>query len=198
MNTMQKTTTEKTPGGIIRRAVAFVIDWYISGVLLGISPLLVNYIALGTPYDEYYRLVLSEDLGFGWAVILNVISLIILTFYFAFIPSIVIKGHTGQTLGMYLLKVRIVNKDYTDVSFLKLFFRNVILFAVLQQSFLAYTSHFQELLPQGFILEALPMISYGIGCISCVLCIFTRRHTTIQDLIAGTYVIQREDDAGSV
>jgi len=118
-----------------------------------------------------------------------VLSLILGVLYWSLCESSQAQATPGKTL----LKIKIINRDGTSVSFLKSFFRASLLylmvFIICIIIFILGTASSGEK-------EDLDTISFVVACLIVgmvnMLCIiFTEEETSIPDMICGTRVVRR-------
>ena len=93
----------------VKRAVAFLADWYISTLLAGIPLLYMYSVQSGSTEVPASLTQFSGSLG----VIAGLIGVVIITLYYVVVP---LKFNKGQTLAKNVLGVKIVQNDGSEVT----------------------------------------------------------------------------------
>lgn len=105
------------------RVFAFIIDWIVSGLLVGAVNALFYTIYSSTKevYTDYYSFLLA-DISISQIMVPFVLCMLIGLVYYVWIPY---KVWPGQTLGKHLFDIQILSSTQ-DVSLGKLFIRNFV------------------------------------------------------------------------
>lgn len=165
---------DKAP--IFSRAIAFMIDWYVGGVLVYFPVILIiNKINLGKEYTLDLR-----SLPFSLAFIIALL-------YYVLIPYLL----NGQTLGKKIVKLKICELNKEKISFFSLIKRQVFGIMLIEGSLFLIT----PLLWQAIFYKAalyqqiLTWIYYVLSVASILMIIFSKNKKAIHDYIGNTYVI---------
>lgn len=172
---------DKAP--IFSRGIAFMIDWYVGGVLVYFPVILIiNKINLGKEYTLDLR-----SLPFSMAVIAVSLAFIIALLYYVLIPYLL----NGQTLGKKIVKLKICELNKEKISFFSLIKRQVFGIMLIEGSLFLIT----PLLWQAIFYKAalyqqiLTWIYYVLSVASILMIIFSKNKKAIHDYIGNTYVI---------
>ena len=107
---------------------AFIIDWMVSGLLLGTINAIGYRIFSGTDdlFTDYYSFLLA-DIPVSSIAIPFCICMIVGFIYYVIVPYAV---WPGQTLGKKVLNIKIIN-EHNKLSIINLFIRNFVLFILI-------------------------------------------------------------------
>ncbi|MEG0686791.1 MAG: RDD family protein [Erysipelotrichales bacterium] len=177
---------EKSDVSILRRVLAYLFDWYIGGVFVSI-PIFIMY-QLFVKKD----IVLSNTLFIlpkEQAFIAGIISIFLAFFYYTVIPY---HFWNGQTLGKKIAKIRIVNIDYSPLSFKTLFMRQMIFMLLIEGRVLMPSLFIHELvsLIVGYNLVFIfSYIGYTITILSVCFALQLESRRSLHDVLSGTKVM---------
>lgn len=141
-------------------------------ILAGITDLLANAIAIAvilfaTSTWQILALFAGRTTVINAPILIKLVAVGILIAVFFVIYFTIIPLYTkGQTLGFFLFKIRMVQQDGTNVSFLSLFVRSML----------------------GEV--ALPILTLGAGVIlNIILMVYRRDRCGVCDVLAKTVVV---------
>ena len=177
-------------GYFVKRAVAFMLDWYFSSVLANLA------ISLGQTIFGY-EISIVKDLGsFPVHVSLTLLGFIFLTtfFYYMYVPMKVWKG---QTLAMRAMQIKAVGLDGSELTWKQLSIRFLVGCLLVEGTLYSFTTialnYIMTLIP-GNAGQYIDVIIGGIMGISSLLsvgfCLYDRKHSQLfHDKLAKTEVI---------
>lgn len=168
----------------MRRIIAYMIDWYIISFLMNVLMVTVVYLK---QHEIITNLVPIGYFDGNTQVVLLLLLLVIQIIYFCCLPIL----FNGQTLGKKITKLKIVNKDGTNVSFLNLLKRDLLGMVIIEGCFSPFSNYIRNVLitfiGRTFV-QYLIYISFAMGLISILLMLF-KKEKMLHDLIGGTKVI---------
>lgn len=176
-------TVEKVGKG--RRAVAFLIDWYISTLLAGIPILYLYSVQSGS--TEVPEALTQFDGALG--IIAGLIGMAIITIYYVVIP---LKYNKGQTLAKRFLGVKIVQNDGSQVTAKNIIKREVLGAMLIEAGLVSSSKYLREMfliLGMGYVYRTLAIVAMIIPFISILVMMFSKESKMIHDIIGGTKVV---------
>lgn len=141
-------------------------------------------------YDIYNDLYIEKYYSLAKANVANSIIAIVLTIIY----FVVIQYYThGQTLGKKLLKLRVVTNDYQKVTINNLLLRSLVINDVIWATIRVYCLYSMD--AYGYFNASLILtnIMYLVLFISLLCIIYRKDKRALQDLFAGTKVIEVDD-----
>ena len=93
----------------MRRAFAYVLDWYLASVVASIPVLLIYGMESGKTGSPQSLSEMSLSSG----ITAGILAILFVAIYYVVIPT---KVNKGQTLGKRLLSIKVVNNDGSDVN----------------------------------------------------------------------------------
>lgn len=175
---------------IWRRISAYVIDWTLSGILIGFPGVVIFNLLCGT-HELFTSLYVfpAKGLSVGWSYVVCATSLMIFLVYFVVIP---LKIWRGQTLGKRIFRLRIEHQDNKDLDLRTMLMRQMLgLLLVEGISTLAgtYLRQALTLLIGSYVELPLLAVAYVITMISAVLVFVSKKGLALHDLLARTCVV---------
>lgn len=170
----------------IRRLMAYLIDWYLitffMNLLLAIfvinkeGTMITNLIPIG-----YFKGI-EQFVVLGLLFVLEIL-------YFCIIPTYLFKG---QTIGKKILKIKVVNKDNSDVSFINLLKRDLIGTVFIEGSLLPLSNYIRNILiiyigntPVQYMVYIFTITTI----VSLALAVFGKEQKMLHDYVGGTKVV---------
>ena len=177
-----------------RRVEAYIIDWILSGILIGLPEVLV-YGALVKNGEVFKDLYSFAGRGFSssWAYLCCALSFIIFVIYFVYIP---VYKYPGQTLGKKIRKICVVDRDSnTPANLAHMCLREIVGLLVVEGvanimgSFIRQTAT----LVTGFYIETyLLPVAYALTMVSAMMVYLSKNSLAIHDYIANTKVTAKD------
>ena len=169
----------------VKRAVAFLADWYISTLLAGIPLLYMYSVQSGSTEVPASLTQFSGSLG----VIAGLIVVVIITLYYVVVP---LKFNKGQTLAKNVLGVKIVQNDGSEVTAKSLIKREILGVMLIEAGLVSSSKYLREIfLIAGMdnVYRILAIVAIVIPFISIVIMMFNKESKMIHDIIGGTKVV---------
>lgn len=172
-----------------KRFLAYLIDWYV-GALATALP--ISMIAQKT-YGQMERqdiIFFDEPLG----LIAGVLALISAFLYYVIVPMYMCKG---QTFGKKICNIKMVKIDNSELTFKDYLLRQVVGIILVEGVLYSASSILHQVfaLTTGInIIKPLMYIGFVIGGASFLMALFRQDHRAIHDYIAGTKVINFEQE----
>ena len=180
---------------MIRRFVAYFIDWYLALILMNAVLLCAAFSLTGKVYAGALPLTFFPD---NMQLILLMSLLLIEVALYVLIPRCLWRG---QTLGKRLMRIRVVVKDGSDVGAVRLLFRDLVCIAIVEGCFSPISNFIRNylmlFLDEGAI-QLTVWFSWAAGFMSILIMIFNARRMMLHDVLAGTVVetVGSDSDGG--
>lgn len=180
---------------VSKRAIAYVLDWAIGGIICGFPAVLIFALVTGSS-DMFSDLYVFPGMGFPeyWSYIAGILCIVVAFVYYIYVPY---KVYPGQTLAKHWMKIKIVNnEDYGNITFKQLLIRQGIGLFLLEGSAIVVSNYFRQMLTlaTGFYVEYyLEIIGGIITIISGMLVFGTVSQRSIHDYLAKTRVIGEDE-----
>ncbi|MEG0452080.1 MAG: RDD family protein [Coprobacillus sp.] len=177
---------DKSDVGILRRFLAYLFDWYIGGVFISI------------PIQIIYQMVVKNEIILANSILVlpkssaylaAALSLILAFLYYVIVPFYFWKG---QTLGKKIAKIKIVNNDYSDVSFKTLCIRQIVMICLVEARLIMPSTIIHEVISLmcGYNLVLIfSSLGYTVSLISAIIALNLQSRRAIHDLVSGTKVM---------
>lgn len=171
---------------MIRRLIAFVIDWYLASLIAGI-PILLIY-GMSTGKDDVA--VSLTSLSFGYAMIAGTIAIALSTAYYVLIPTYVYKG---QTLGKKAIGVKILCDDDSEITIKTVFKREIVGVLLVEGGIVAASGYLRQMIGLIFsptIYTILAVISTVITVVSIIMLYASPKKKMIHELVSKTRIVK--------
>lgn len=170
----------------IRRAIAYFIDWYLITFLMNLLLVMADYMRSGEMVTNV--MPITRFHGSEQMILLGALFFLQIL-YFCVVPKYFLKG---QTLGKKLTKIKVVNKDGSDVSFVNLWKRDCLGMIMIEGCFMPLSNYLRNVLmlvigrsfTQYFI-----YFSFAAGFVSIAFLLFDRKGRMLHDLVGSTKVV---------
>ena len=182
---------ERNDIGYIRRILAYGIDWYVGGVIASLPLIIIymminkeaTYIPQNLAIFEYPLNIVAGSLSFLTAFI-----------YYVVVPMCIFKG---QTLGKKIVKIKIVNTDFTDATYKQILIRQGIMILLIEGSVFTASNMLHQVLTLTTGLNIISLYAYlglGITILSGVLVILLQSKRALHDVVTNTKVVFIQSD----
>ena len=173
--------------GFLRRSVAYIIDWYIGGVLASL-PLIIIY----TINNDNVTIIPQniEIFKYPLNIIVGLLSFMVAVFYYVLVPMYI---YEGQTLGKKIASLKIMSNDNLKASRRQVFIRQFVVILLLEGSLFTSSNMLHQVLNvfSGVKITTIySRIGLFITAISIILVILLKSRRAIHDVISGTRVIK--------
>lgn len=166
----------------IKRFFAFVIDWYLGSMLVSF-PVSIAYYRF---FPQQATVLDLRVLPLGIACLTLMASVLIALWFYVMLPY----QWNGQTLGKKLMKLRIIEKGKTQITWKALLLRQLLGIILIEGSVYAISPMIYQMICYGseMALSGITYLHYALTILSVVICIVTQKRRAIHDYIANTAV----------
>lgn len=190
---------------MIRRLIAYFIDWYIALIIMNTMLIAAAYLLTGRMFVGSLALTYFDaDVQLPLLLMLVAVEVIL----YSVVPRFVWRG---QTIGKRLLRVRMVTVSGEAPGLPRLMLRDLVAITVVEGCFSPlsnYVRNYLMLFLERDIIQYTVWFSWGIGVVSVLLLLLSKRKRMLHDVIAGTVVTvvapnvpdasdRENDDAGA-
>lgn len=172
----------------MRRAFAYILDWYLASVFASIPVLLIYGMESGNTSAPKYLAEMSTSGG----TIARITAILLAAIYYVIIPT---KLNKGQTFGKRLLSIKVVNKDGSDVNFLTMAKRELLGAMIVEGALVCSGDYFRQIIhifTSDNIYKIIVQLGVVISVISIVIMLVSKEKQMIHDFIGNTKVIELE------
>lgn len=173
--------------GFLRRSVAYIIDWYIGGVLASL-PLIIIYMIINDNVTIIPQNI--EIFKYPLNIIVGLLSFMVVVFYYVLVPMYI---YEGQTLGKKIASLKIMSNDNLKASRRQVFIRQFVVILLLEGSLFTSSNMLHQVLNvfSGVKITTIySRIGLFITAISIILVILLKSRRALHDVISGTRVIK--------
>lgn len=173
--------------GFLRRSVAYIIDWYIGGVLASL-PLIIIYMINNDNVTIIPQNI--EIFKYPLNIIVGLLSFMVAVFYYVLVPMYI---YEGQTLGKKIASLKIMSNDNLKASRRQVLIRQFVVILLLEGSLFTSSNMLHQVLNvfSGVKITTIySRIGLFITAISIILVILLKSRRAIHDVISGTRVIK--------
>ena len=172
--------------GWIKRFVAYMIDWYLGGVVASL-PIIIIYMSLHS--DASYIPQNLAIFTYPYNMIAGILSFLVACFYYVYVPMFI---WNGQTLAKKIFHLRIMDNQFQEASKRQIFIRQFVVILIIEGSLFSSSNILHQVLQIASGLQIATIYSYiGIIVTICsILCMFfLKSRRAIHDLVAKTRVV---------
>ena len=177
---------ERNDIGYIRRLLSYGIDWYLGGVIASL-PLIIMYMMIHA--DATYIPQNLAIFEYPLNIVAGSLSFLTAFIYYVIIPMVVFKG---QTVGKKILKIKIVNNDFTEVTYKQILIRQGVMILLVEGSVFTASNMLHQIITLTTGINIISLYAYlglGITIFSGILVIFLQSRRALHDVITGTKVV---------
>ena len=173
--------------GFFRRFISYMIDWYIGGILTSL-PIILTYTAMNNGNIG----IIEQNINifeYPLNIIIGLASFMVAALYYVYVPMFI---NNGQTLGKKIMKLRIVNNDYTQASKKQLFIRQFVIILLLEGSLYTSSNMLHQVINEvtgANIVSIYNTIGIVITVFSALLVIMFKSRIALHDIIINTRVV---------
>ena len=173
--------------GFFRRFISYMIDWYIGGILTSL-PIILTYTAMNNGNIG----IIEQNINifeYPLNIIIGLASFMVAALYYVYVPMFI---NNGQTLGKKIMKLRIVNNDYTQASKKQLFIRQFVIILLLEGSLYTSSNMLHQVLNEvtgANIVSIYNTIGIAITALSALLVVIFKSRRALHDIITSTRVV---------
>lgn len=173
--------------GFLRRFISYMIDWYIGGMLTSL-PLVLTYTAMNTDNIE----VIKQNINifeYPLNIIIGIVSFMVAAFYYVYIPMFI---NNGQTLGKKIMKLKIVNNNYSKASKKQLFIRQFVIILLLEGSLYTSSNMLHQVINEvtgANIVSIYNVIGIVLTGLSAIFVVMFKSRRALHDIIVNTRVV---------
>lgn len=172
----------------MRRAFAYVLDWYLASVVASIPVLLIYGMESGKTGAPQSLSEMSLSSG----ITAGILAILFAAIYYVVIPT---KVNKGQTLGKRLLSIKVVNNDGSDVNLFTMIKRELLGVMIVEGALVCSGDYFRQIIHMftsdniyGLIIK----LGFAISIISILIMLVSKEKRMIHDFIGNTKVIEVE------
>ncbi|CUP06881.1 RDD family protein [Clostridium disporicum] len=182
--------------GFFRRFISYMIDWYIGGILTSL-PIILTYTAMNNGNIG----IIEQNINifeYPLNIIIGLASFMVAALYYVYVPMFI---NNGQTLGKKIMKLRIVNNDYTQASKKQLFIRQFVIILLLEGSLYTSSNMLHQVINEvtgANIVSIYNTIGIVITVFSALLVIMFKSRRALHDIIINTRVVTENSPELSV
>lgn len=170
---------------MIRRLIAYFIDWYIALIIMNTMLIAAAYLLTGRMFVGSLALTYFDaDVQLPLLLMLVAVEVIL----YSVVPRFVWRG---QTIGKHLLRVRMATVSGEAPGLPRLMLRDLVAITVVEGCFSPlsnYVRNYLMLFLERDIIQYTVWFSWGIGVVSVLLLLLSKRRRMLHDVIAGTVV----------
>lgn len=177
---------DQQPVGMIKRFLAYLLDFYFGMLLCSLPIVLGNGILNGSEKMQM-NLYFFDGATF---YIVGLLSLLVGWLYYVYVPEHVWKG---QTVAKHLMHIKIVKMNGEEVDGKTLFLRQIVGMFIVEGAVVSCSTIIRQMLTYSTsinFVDTFIYIGFGITLISSVLMMLTKKRRMLHDFIGTTKVIQ--------
>lgn len=171
-----------------KRGFAWLIDWYVAGVLAWVPIMLIGSNLYGRSVGSF----LSEFDGNMW-ILMGLLGILVVFFYVVLVPMFIWRG---QTLGKKLIRLIVVEDNLKEVTNKSLLIRGGILLffdALLTGSFI----FIGQMIELSSLKDFAMIYSYGVVALTILsagMAMIRKDGKSLHDIVVHTKVIEKKGE----
>ncbi|MGN1343791.1 MAG: RDD family protein [Traorella sp.] len=190
---MKKKKVVYQKASIIKRLIAYFIDWYLSSLCMSLA------ISIVSSFYKSNLIVTSliAELPLVLAILSLVLGVVFVLVYFL-LPSFISAKYTGQSLGKMLMHLRVVHDDDSFVDVKTIVLRVGVGIILLEQAFNSASYTLRSVLSMMIYESFVTNIYYLfllVSIFSIGFMFFNKDGKMFHDIIAKTKVVESEDES---
>ena len=186
----RKTEKPSRGGYFVKRGLAFIVDWYISTVLINFAiGITSGFFSEGITIVESFA-----DYTLGQTFIMVLVVFLVSLFYYVYVP---LKVWRGQTLMLHVLQLKVMSIDGQELDLKHTLLRFCVGCLILEGAFYSCTTISIDALITKFFVENADLVYTLIGgplmiasIVSLFTCFLDKEHSRLfHDRLAKSEVI---------
>ncbi|MGB8454585.1 MAG: RDD family protein [Anaerocolumna sp.] len=174
----------------IKRFAAFFIDWYIASLFASIPVIMIQSLQAG----ELVIINSLEGLTLPLSWTAGVLALLFYALYYCVLPCRAGKTRKiGQTFGRQLMKIQLVKRDNSPLSYKNLLIRDFICVLLLEGYLTSTNIYIMSLIQKTtgtYVVPYFQSIYYVTAALSLLMLLLGKRNQMLHDLISKTIMVE--------
>ncbi|MGX8833368.1 RDD family protein [Amedibacillus sp. YH-ame6] len=184
---VRRIKTQLKYASLMKRFLAFLIDFLLSSIFVSIIPMIITSIAT---QEKSFTITNMMKLSIELQILCCLIAIVFAIYYFCIYPSK--STHCGQTIGKRIMYIKVQRRDGQDVSLRDLLKRE-LLGSMLLEGETAFPSAFVRyiifLCIPSMVSQVLTTLTILISLCSILYCIVDSNRRMLHDFVAKTNVV---------
>lgn len=183
----QETVGQSREAGLSRRFIAYLIDWYLGGLVTAFPIAIFSMREFQTVQNQN---ILQFSAPYG--ILAGVLALLCAVLYYVIVPAFI---WNGQTVAKRMLKIRIVDCTGVPARAGRIILRQLVGMLIIEGGLVTASTILHQMLTLVTGLELVrPLMYVGLvlSAVSAAL-VLIRGHRAIHDRLAGTQVVRLSD-----
>lgn len=172
----------------MRRAFAYVVDWYLASVFAAIPVLLIYGMESGNTNAP----ASLAEMSISGGITAGILAILFTSIYYVVIPT---KVNKGQTLGKKLLSIKVVNNDGSDVNLFTMIKRELLGVMIVEGALVCSGDYFRQIIhmfTSDSIYGIIVKLGFIVSIASIAIMLISKEKRMIHDIIGNTKVIEIE------
>ena len=169
--------------GLTRRFLAYLIDWYVGGLMTAFPISVISMKLFETVQNQNIM-----SFGSPWGMTAGALGVLFGIFYYVAVPAFVWRG---QTLAKRWLKIRIVREDGGETRVKHIVLRQLVGIIVVEGSLVTVSTIWHQMAALATGIDLVKILMYAgiaVSLISAIMTLFGK-HRALHDRIGGTMVV---------
>lgn len=178
-----------SPAPLFNRLIAYLIDWYISALIMFLAVSIVQSFA----NNELIITSSIDNINLFQSFIAFLLGLILVLLYFCY--PLILNKYDGQTIGKHIMGLKVIRYDNNSLTIKDYILRYLVGLILVEENLNVCSFVLRSVLSQ-FVPHIIVEIIYYIGTILCIVSIvlvFTNKHKMLHDIISKTKVVRLEN-----